>query len=176
MAITDAFLDQKRVYVCGHVRVFKKCHQGVARLEWLEGKLNWNYLVITKAVSRGQDELIGKFLILLHFNIRGVHFPNKFDLFPEGVLRCYSLNSFSTTIRQCVHRCPPPQFDCSSIFGAIIIISICMKTCVRIYKVVRMSYCQVMAIGATHSLQNFLVSNKNWIQVSPSPQSCMKSA
>ena len=54
-AITDAFLDQKRVNLCEHavkwhhVSVYQRCHQGVVRQEagkkgeGLERKLRGNY-------------------------------------------------------------------------------------------------------------------------------------
>ena len=51
------------------MRVFEKCHQGVARQEretgrGVEGKIKWKLSKVnTRAVSRGQDKLIGKFKI-----------------------------------------------------------------------------------------------------------------
>jgi hypothetical protein len=50
-----------------HVSVYETCHQGVVRQEagkgeGLEGKLSGDYLRLgARAVSRGQDELVGKF-------------------------------------------------------------------------------------------------------------------
>ena len=43
-----------------HVRVLEKCHQ-IWGVEQMEGKLNGNHEVNSRAVSRGQNELIGKF-------------------------------------------------------------------------------------------------------------------
>ena len=46
------------------MRVFEKYYQGFATEEGgggMEGKLNGNYLKLTRAVSRGQNELTGKF-------------------------------------------------------------------------------------------------------------------
>jgi hypothetical protein len=58
---------------------------------------------------------------------------------------------------------------------------ICINTFHRIYKVLRMIYCQVRVMGTSNSLDYFLVlnsssSNKNWIYVSSSPRSYTGSA
>ena len=68
--ITDIFLNQKRVNVFEHTvkmapheRVFERYHQGVAKQEGgSEGKIKWKLSEVnTRAVSRGQNELIGEF-------------------------------------------------------------------------------------------------------------------
>ena len=63
--ITDVFLNQKRVNVCEHMTkmasFFERCHQGVAR--GMDGGKFKRKLseVNTRAVSRGQNELVAKF-------------------------------------------------------------------------------------------------------------------
>ena len=66
MTVTDIFLNQKRVNVCEQttkmvtLESFERCHQGVVRgMDGgkFKGRLSE---VNTRAVSRGQNKLIGK--------------------------------------------------------------------------------------------------------------------
>ena len=59
LAITDAFLDQKRVNVCEHAVKWRHVRQE----GWgAGGKIRRRLSeVSTRAVSRGQDKLVGKF-------------------------------------------------------------------------------------------------------------------
>ena len=114
LAITDAFLDQNRINVCErvvkwhHMSVSEKCHQGFAGKGGEDGgKIKWKLSEVNaRAVSWGQDELVGRFKMELcsrqspGINLHLMFPPNS--LLPVSQLPGGTENSHGT-ILLCVH-------------------------------------------------------------------------